>query len=119
VGSPPAIELRAVACRYGRGASAVQALRGVDLAPARGSFTAVMGPCHAEQAGFTVQTVLATTPVFRDFQSADHILGLGRNTQRAIDAGHIEETHGHRWFASLAEGPFLASFSLFTVICSR
>ncbi|MFI7102262.1 methyltransferase domain-containing protein [Streptomyces sp. NPDC050161] len=74
---------------------------------------------HAERAGFTVLTVLATTPVFRDFPAADHTLGLGRNTEKAIAAGHIDEEHGRRWFASLAEGPFLASFSLFTVLCSR
>ncbi|MDJ1136827.1 methyltransferase domain-containing protein [Streptomyces iconiensis] len=74
---------------------------------------------RTEQAGFTVLTVLATAPVFQDFQAADHTLGLGRNTQKAIDSGHIEEDLGRRWFASLSEGPFLASFSLFTVLCSR
>ncbi|MFI1395393.1 methyltransferase domain-containing protein [Streptomyces sp. NPDC020681] len=74
---------------------------------------------HAEQAGFVVETVLATTPVFRDFQDADHTLGLGRNMQQAIKDGHIDEARGRRWFAALSEGPFFASFTLVSVICSR
>ncbi|WP_240797604.1 methyltransferase domain-containing protein [Streptomyces sp. F001] len=74
---------------------------------------------HAEQAGFVVETVLATTPLFRDFADADHMLGLGRNMQQAIQDGRIDESRGHRWFTSLAEGPFFASFTLFSVICSR
>ncbi|MFG2141514.1 methyltransferase domain-containing protein [Streptomyces sp. NPDC048650] len=73
----------------------------------------------AEQAGFRVETVLATTPVFRDFQEADHSLGLGRNMQKAINEGHIDQDRGHRWFDSLSQGPFYASFTLVSVICSR
>jgi putative ABC transport system ATP-binding protein len=38
-----AVELRGVTRKYGRGASAVHALRDVDLALPRGTFTAVMG----------------------------------------------------------------------------
>lgn len=74
---------------------------------------------HAEQAGFVVETVRATTPVFLDFHDADHTLGLGRNMQQAIQNGHIDEARGRRWFASLSESPFYASFTLVTVICSR
>ncbi|MEV5336585.1 hypothetical protein [Streptomyces werraensis] len=55
----------------------------------------------AEQAGFCVETVLATTPVFRDFPEADHTLGLGRNMQQAINEGRIDRDRGHRWFADL------------------
>ncbi|MFJ2414225.1 methyltransferase domain-containing protein [Streptomyces brevispora] len=73
----------------------------------------------AEQAGFRVETVLATTPVFRDFQEADHTLGLGRNMQKAIDAGRVDRERGHRWFTGLSAGPFYASFTLVSVICSR
>ncbi|NIY65418.1 ABC transporter ATP-binding protein [Streptomyces malaysiensis] len=40
----PAIELQGVQRRYGRGRTAVHALRGIDLALPHGSFTAVMGP---------------------------------------------------------------------------
>ncbi|MFF9218039.1 methyltransferase domain-containing protein [Streptomyces viridosporus] len=73
----------------------------------------------AERAGFRVEVVHATTPVFRDFQEADHTLGLGRNLQKAIDGGHIDRDRGHRWFAGLSQGPFYASFTLVGVVCSR
>ncbi|MFE7296346.1 ABC transporter ATP-binding protein [Streptomyces sp. NPDC057579] len=49
---PPAIELRAVTLAYGRGASAMQALHGVDVALDRGSFTAVMGPSGSGKSTF-------------------------------------------------------------------
>ncbi|MFK0110360.1 methyltransferase domain-containing protein [Streptomyces sp. NPDC091217] len=74
---------------------------------------------HAQRAGFVVETVRATTPVFLDFPEADHTLGLGRNMQRAIQDGHVDEARGRRWFSSLSEEPFFASFTLVTVICSR
>ncbi|MEE1735305.1 methyltransferase domain-containing protein [Streptomyces sp. BE147] len=74
---------------------------------------------RAERAGFTVDAVRTTAPVFRDFREADHFLGLGRTTQRAIEAGHIDETRGRRWFDSLSRGPFFATFTLVTVIGSR
>lgn len=73
----------------------------------------------AEQAGFSVEAVLATTPIFRDFQEADHTLGLGRNMQKAINEGRIDRDRGHRWFTGLSNGPFYASFTVVSVICSR
>ena len=41
-------------------------------------------PRLATEAGFTVPEVIAITPVFRDAQAADNILGLERTTQRAV-----------------------------------
>ncbi|MFF3851198.1 methyltransferase domain-containing protein [Streptomyces sp. NPDC002328] len=73
----------------------------------------------AHEAGFRVETVAATTPVFLDFEDADHTLGLGRTMRRAIDAGRVDPDRGRRWFATLADGPFFASFTLVTVVCSR
>lgn len=73
----------------------------------------------AERAGFRIEAVIATTPVFRDFQEADHTLGLGRNLRKAIEGGHVDRTRGRDWFAGLSEGPFYASFTLVSVVCSR
>ncbi|MGH4031648.1 methyltransferase domain-containing protein [Actinomycetota bacterium Odt1-20B] len=76
-------------------------------------------PRLTEAAGFTVEAVWATAPVFRDLRDADHSLGLGRNMRRAVDAGFVAEERGREWFASLAQGPFFASFTLVSVVATR
>ncbi|MGW4031408.1 ABC transporter ATP-binding protein [Streptomyces sp. NPDC004838] len=47
-----AVELRGVRRQYGRGSGAVHALAGVDLALARGTFTAIMGPSGSGKSTF-------------------------------------------------------------------
>ncbi|MEU9119475.1 ABC transporter ATP-binding protein [Streptomyces sp. NPDC048506] len=47
-----AVELRGVHRRHGRGATAVHALRGIDLTLPHGSFTAVMGPSGSGKSTF-------------------------------------------------------------------
>ncbi|MCT9078609.1 ABC transporter ATP-binding protein [Streptomyces fulvoviolaceus] len=47
-----AVELHGVTRRYGRGGSAVHALRGIDLTLAPGTFTAVMGPSGSGKSTF-------------------------------------------------------------------
>ncbi|MET9659228.1 ABC transporter ATP-binding protein [Streptomyces sp. NPDC006510] len=54
-GSGPAdlaVELRGVRRQYGRGSSVVHALRGIDLALPRSTFTAVMGPSGSGKSTF-------------------------------------------------------------------
>lgn len=52
----PIIELRGVTKRYGSGAAAFQALRGVDVRVAQGDFVAVMGPSGSGKS--TVMNIL-------------------------------------------------------------
>jgi len=55
---PPALEVRDLTRTYGEGPGAVTALGGVDLALARGTFTAVMGPSGSGKS--TLLTLAAT-----------------------------------------------------------
>ncbi|MFF3554727.1 methyltransferase domain-containing protein [Streptomyces tsukubensis] len=74
-------------------------------------------PRLVREAGFVVPSVTATTSVFRDVRAADEVLGLHRNTRRAVAAGYLTEEQGERLLADLAsEGPFLASVTLYVVV---
>ncbi|GAA1028640.1 MULTISPECIES: methyltransferase domain-containing protein [Amycolatopsis] len=76
-------------------------------------------PRLALGAGFEVLDVSVATPVFRDFEAADKILGLSRNTERAVRAGHLDRAAGEQWLAALASGPFLAASMVFIGVFAK
>jgi SAM-dependent methyltransferase len=73
-------------------------------------------PRLAEQAGLTVRSVVAESLLFPDFEPADKILGLRRNSERAVAAGYLDRAAADAWIAALAGGPFLASCTLFIAV---
>lgn len=73
-------------------------------------------PRLAERAGLTVRSVAAESPLFRDFEPADKILGLRRNAERAVAAGYLDRVAATEWIAALAGGPFLATCQLFIAV---
>lgn len=72
----------------------------------------------AGEAGLTAVSVETTAPVLRDFATAVHLLGLTRNAERAVRAGRLSRPAADEWLAALAAGPFLAAFTLFSVVVS-
>jgi SAM-dependent methyltransferase len=72
----------------------------------------------ADQAGLTVVAVDIEAPVLRDFTTADELLGLTRNSDRAVQAGRITRPAADAWLSDLATGPFLATFTVFRVVVS-
>lgn len=72
----------------------------------------------AGEAGLTPVSVEAEAPVLRDFAVADEVLGLTRNAHRAARAGRLSRAAAEEWLADLAAGPFLATFTLFSVVVS-
>ncbi len=72
-------------------------------------------PRLATEAGLTVRQVLVTPIVFDDFSSAEQILGLRRNTARAIETGALDEAQVTAWLARLESGAFFATFAVIAV----
>jgi ubiquinone/menaquinone biosynthesis C-methylase UbiE len=68
------------------------------------------------EAGFVVESIDATTAVFRDYASAEAILKMPSVAERGWRAGALDETAARAWLADLAQGPFLAAFTFFTAI---
>ncbi|MDI1462877.1 methyltransferase domain-containing protein [Catellatospora sp. KI3] len=68
------------------------------------------------QAGMRVRSVDPIAVLFRDFGTADQILGLRRNTARAVQAGRLAESDGEAWLERLASGPVVAGFTFYLVI---
>ncbi|MEU7923977.1 methyltransferase domain-containing protein [Micromonospora sp. NPDC049801] len=65
--------------------------------------------------GLRVRSVEAIAVVFEDFGTADQILGLRRNSARAVAAGEMVDREVRPWLRRLAAGPLLASFTLYLV----
>lgn len=85
----------------------------------------IRNPCIGRQlarlavgAGFTVRSVQALAPVFTDFGEADRLLGLTRVSDRAVAAGEFAAGRAGRWLESFREQPFLATFTVFSVIAT-
>ncbi|AOR32794.1 ubiquinone biosynthesis protein UbiE [Streptomyces fodineus] len=70
----------------------------------------------ATESGFRVPTVIPVTPVFRDVQVADKILGLERTTRRAVEAGYFSDQAAEAWLSHLTRGPFLAAVTFYIVV---
>jgi ubiquinone/menaquinone biosynthesis C-methylase UbiE len=69
----------------------------------------------AAEAGFGSAEVQAVPVVFRDFDLADRILGLHRNTARAVEEGVLTEAAAGAWLDRLRARPFLAGFTFYLV----
>ncbi|MGN9908843.1 methyltransferase domain-containing protein [Phytohabitans sp. LJ34] len=73
-------------------------------------------PRLAAAAGLAVFDVDASVVVFRDFGTADQVLGLRRNVIRAVQAGVLGQRAAEDWAHRTVSGPFLATLTLFTVV---
>ncbi|WP_207939472.1 methyltransferase domain-containing protein [Actinomadura darangshiensis] len=67
------------------------------------------------EAGLSVRSVTPGAPVFRDFETADRILGLRHNVVRAITAGDLD-TDARQWIEEADSRPFMATALLFVVM---
>ncbi|MFI5893120.1 hypothetical protein ACIA5D_23730 [Actinoplanes sp. NPDC051513] len=54
--------------------------------------------------------------LFRDFDTADRILGLRRNTERAVQAGALLEAVADSWVRRQQSGPVLAGFTFYLTL---
>ncbi|MER6358451.1 methyltransferase domain-containing protein [Streptomyces sp. NPDC001634] len=73
-------------------------------------------PRLATESGFTVPTVIPVTPVFRDVQAADKILGLERTSRRAVEADYFTDDAVEAWLSHLRQGPFFAAVTFYIVV---
>jgi SAM-dependent methyltransferase len=73
-------------------------------------------PRLAADAGLTVVAVDATVMMFRDFETAEQVLGLRRNAVRAVQAGALAPAAAEDYVRRLTSGTLLATFTVFTVV---
>jgi ubiquinone/menaquinone biosynthesis C-methylase UbiE len=72
----------------------------------------------AADAGLTVRTVRPMVVLLNGFDAAERLLGLRRNTTRAIQAGQLSETEAAAWLARLTESAYPASFTFTAAVVS-
>jgi ubiquinone/menaquinone biosynthesis C-methylase UbiE len=70
----------------------------------------------AAEAGFTVLAARNAAVVLDDFDTADAVLGLTRNTRRAVEAGYLSAHAGEVWLSHLNIEAFFATASFITVL---
>ncbi|MFE6766552.1 methyltransferase domain-containing protein [Streptomyces sp. NPDC057689] len=70
----------------------------------------------ALDAGFAVPAVVPVVSAFREVQAADQILGLQRNTERAVSSGYLSASAAQGWLDRLATEPFFAAVTLYVVV---
>ena len=63
-----------------------------------------------------VRSVDPIAVLFRDFGTADQILGFRRNTARAVQARKMAEADAQAWLQRQANGPVVAGFTFYLVI---
>ncbi|MCW6006207.1 methyltransferase domain-containing protein [Micromonospora sp. CPCC 205371] len=69
--------------------------------------------------GLRVRSVEPIAVLFRDFGTADEILGLRRNCARAVQAGRLAEAKAASFLRRLAHGPLVAGFTFYLVTADK
>jgi ubiquinone/menaquinone biosynthesis C-methylase UbiE len=67
-------------------------------------------------AGFHIRAVEPVPVLFRDYPTANRILGLQRNSARAVDNGDITRDRADAWLSRLEAGPVVAGFTFYLVV---
>ena len=70
-------------------------------------------------AGLVIRSVTATPVIFTDFVAAEPILQMATVMGGAVDCGAVEPGAATRWLNRLRNGPFLAAFTVFTVVATK
>jgi hypothetical protein len=70
---------------------------------------------HLHAAGFGHVDVAAEAVLFTDYGEADTILRMAHVARRGRESGVLDPHATRTWLTRLATGPFVATFTLFTV----
>jgi SAM-dependent methyltransferase len=73
----------------------------------------------ATAVGWSRSAVDGFTMTLTDFESADDILGLGRNSLNAVSAGYMATDERETWIAALADQPALAAMSMMVTTLTK